>query len=81
MATFAELASRVDATLIADILAAKESEKTATWGYAADGKAEIFRLAPGERLPEGWVDSPAKVAAPRPAPVAPAAAPAAPARK
>ncbi|MCC0807513.1 hypothetical protein FPV16_14955 [Methylobacterium sp. W2] len=29
-----------------------------TWGYKSDGSAEIFDLAPGEGLPEGWEASP-----------------------
>ncbi|MCJ2129222.1 hypothetical protein [Methylobacterium sp. E-045] len=29
-----------------------------TWGYKPDGSAEIFDLAPGEGLPEGWEASP-----------------------
>lgn len=46
---------------------------TPTWGYrATDGTAELFHLAPGEALPAGYVDSPAKVGAPEPAPVKPA---------
>lgn len=60
MASFSELASRVDAELIAQILNAKEREKTATWGYAKDGTSQVFHLAPGESLPEGFADSPAK---------------------
>ena len=36
--------------------------KVPTWGYHADGRAEIFRLAPGEALPDGWTDSPAAIA-------------------
>ena len=31
-----------------------------SWGYSAKG-AEIFNLKEGESLPDGWVDSPAKV--------------------
>lgn len=30
----------------------------ATWGYKPDGSAEIFDLAPGEGLPDGWHASP-----------------------
>lgn len=30
-----------------------------TWGYKPDGSAEIFNLAPGEALPDGWQSSPA----------------------
>lgn len=30
-----------------------------TWGYRPNGEAQIFDLAPGEGLPDGWHDSPA----------------------
>lgn len=30
-----------------------------TWGYSADGSAQIFNLADGEGLPDGWADTPA----------------------
>ena len=33
--------------------------KVRRWGYR-NGDAQIFELEPGENLPEGWVDSPAK---------------------
>ncbi|WHQ72528.1 hypothetical protein [Methylorubrum extorquens] len=35
-----------------------------TWGYKPDGAAQIFDLAPGERLPDGWHDSPACITDP-----------------
>ena len=45
------------------------TDKVPTWGYSAEG-ARLFDLAPGEGLPPGWSDSPAKVesetAAPEP---------------
>lgn len=33
-----------------------------TWGYSSQG-SQIFNLKEGESLPDGWVDSPAKVSA------------------
>lgn len=35
-----------------------------TWGYRPDGDARIFKLAPGEGLPDGWHLSPACIADP-----------------
>lgn len=35
-----------------------------TWGYKPDGAAQIFDLAPGEGLPDGWHDSPACITDP-----------------
>lgn len=35
-----------------------------TWGYKPDGSAQIFDLAPGEGLPDGWQGSPACIADP-----------------
>lgn len=35
-----------------------------TWGYKADGSAEIFDLAPGEGLPAGWDASPSVITDP-----------------
>ncbi|MDV2984161.1 UNVERIFIED_CONTAM: hypothetical protein Q9R58_07590 [Methylobacteriaceae bacterium AG10] len=35
-----------------------------TWGYRPDGAAQIFDLAPGEGLPDGWHDSPACITDP-----------------
>lgn len=32
------------------------TEKIPTWGYRP-GKARIFELAPGEKLPPGWSDT------------------------
>jgi hypothetical protein len=43
----------------ADPPAPDPSAPVPTWGYRGD-EARIFELAPGESLPEGWVDSPAK---------------------
>lgn len=40
-----------------------ETEKVETlprWGYHKDGRSEIFNLKPGEKLPNGFTDSPAK---------------------
>lgn len=37
-----------------------EKKTIPTWGYSKDGD-QIFELAPGEALPEGFVDHPAKV--------------------
>ena len=34
---------------------------TPTWGYSATEPAQIFHLAKGESLPEGWYDSPAAI--------------------
>lgn len=39
---------------------AKDDETVPTWGYSKDGD-QIFDLAPGERLPAGYYDNPAKV--------------------
>ena len=36
------------------------AELVPTWGYAADGKAQLFQLASGEALPQGWADHPNK---------------------
>ena len=35
-----------------------------TWGYRPDGSAQIFDLAPGKGLPDGWHDSPACITDP-----------------
>lgn len=35
-----------------------------TWGYRPDGSAEIFDLAPGEGLPDGWHPSPTVITDP-----------------
>lgn len=35
-----------------------------TWGYQPDGSAQIFDLAPGEGLPDGWHGSPACITDP-----------------
>ncbi|GAA0267245.1 hypothetical protein LNAOJCKE_2990 [Methylorubrum aminovorans] len=35
-----------------------------TWGYKPDGSGQIFDLAPGEGLPDGWHDSPACITDP-----------------
>ena len=35
-----------------------------TWGYKPDGSAQIFDLAPGEGLPDGWHHSPACITDP-----------------
>jgi hypothetical protein len=40
------------------------NETTPTWGYKPDGSAEIFDLAPGEALPDGWHASPDCIADP-----------------
>lgn len=37
-----------------------DKKTVATWGYSKDGD-EIFDLAPGEALPDGFFDHPAKV--------------------
>jgi hypothetical protein len=38
------------------------NQKTSTWGYdAKTGEGQIFELGKGEKLPAGFVDSPAKV--------------------
>ena len=34
-------------------------KKIPTWGYQGD-RAELFQLEPGQTLPSGWFDSPAK---------------------
>lgn len=34
-------------------------KKIPTWGYQGD-RAELFQLEPGQSLPSGWFDSPAK---------------------
>ncbi|KQP99718.1 hypothetical protein ASF59_09930 [Methylobacterium sp. Leaf121] len=36
-------------------------ETIATWGYKPDGSAQIFDLAPGADLPEGWHASPSVI--------------------
>lgn len=46
---------------------ADEKKIVPTWGYSAEG-SRIFSLEEGESLPEGWVDSPAKVEAAKAAP-------------
>ncbi|MEN3229187.1 hypothetical protein PUR21_16340 [Methylorubrum rhodesianum] len=40
------------------------STSNPTWGYQPDGSAQIFDLAPGEGLPEGWHGSPACITDP-----------------
>lgn len=35
-----------------------------TWGYQPDGSAQIFDLAPGKGLPDGWHNSPACITDP-----------------
>ena len=35
-----------------------EPETTLTWGYRDNGEAQLFNLAKGEKLPEGWHKSP-----------------------
>ncbi|MTW19401.1 hypothetical protein GJ689_24735 [Rhodoplanes serenus] len=35
------------------------SETLPTWGYRP-GEARLFDLAPGEALPAGWADAPAR---------------------
>ena len=40
------------------------SKTIPTWGYKPDGSAEIFDLASGEGLPEGWHASPDCIADP-----------------
>jgi hypothetical protein len=32
--------------------------KLPTFGYHADGRSQVFHLAPGETLPKGWADAP-----------------------
>lgn len=39
-------------------------ETQSTWGYRPDGSAEIFELAPGQSLPDGWETSPACITNP-----------------
>ncbi|MGG3814564.1 hypothetical protein ABEV34_23345 [Methylorubrum rhodesianum] len=39
-------------------------ETIPTWGYKADGSAQIFALAPGADLPEGWSASPTVITDP-----------------
>ncbi|CAO4179643.1 Putative kinesin K39 [Methylorubrum populi] len=39
-------------------------ETIATWGYKPDGSAQIFDLAPGADLPEGWSPSPSVITDP-----------------
>ncbi|KQO88884.1 hypothetical protein ASF36_23955 [Methylobacterium sp. Leaf90] len=39
-------------------------ETIATWGYKPDGSAQIFDLAPGADLPEGWHLSPTVITDP-----------------
>lgn len=46
-----------------------KAETVPTWGYAADGRSQIFQLAPDEALPDGWSDAPVAV---EPEPEAPA---------
>jgi septal ring factor EnvC (AmiA/AmiB activator) len=41
---------------------ADETKKVPTWGYHAVEPARIFHLKPGEKLPEGWADTPAAFA-------------------
>ncbi len=41
-----------------------------TWGYHASEQPRIFDLSPGENLPEGWHDSPARIGEPASEPVA-----------
>lgn len=36
--------------------------KLPTFGYHADGRSQVFYLGVGERLPEGWHDSPVTAA-------------------
>jgi hypothetical protein len=38
-----------------------QAETIPTWGYSATDPAQIFHLAKGESLPEGWHDSPASI--------------------
>ena len=38
--------------------------KLPTFGYHADGRAQVFHLMPGETLPKGWADSPPAKKAP-----------------
>lgn len=40
------------------------SDVVPTFGYNSAGEARIFNLKKGEGLPDGWLDSPAKVDAP-----------------
>ena len=35
--------------------------KIPTWGYHTTEPAKVFHMAPGELLPQGWHDTPAKV--------------------
>lgn len=35
--------------------------KLPTWGYHRTEAAKVFDLAPGEALPNGWYDSPARI--------------------
>lgn len=47
-------------------------QKIPTFGYKAGAEPTIFDLAPGEPLPDGWVDSPAlsgKLAGATPPPI------------
>lgn len=39
--------------------------KIPTWGYHRTEAAKVFDLAPGEELPSGWHDTPAKIVAER----------------
>lgn len=39
-------------------------ETNPTWGYMPDGSAQIFDLAPGADLPEGWSPSPSVITDP-----------------
>lgn len=36
--------------------------KIPTFGYHADGRAQVFHLNPGQALPAGWHDSPVTAA-------------------
>lgn len=38
--------------------AAQPDEGIPTFGYHADGRSQIFHLRPGEKLPDGWHDTP-----------------------
>lgn len=40
------------------------SDTIPTWGYHPTEEPRIFDLKPGEKLPEGWADTPAAFAAP-----------------
>ena len=36
------------------------SEKITTMGYNDEGKAQMFELGKGEKLPKGWHDAPVR---------------------